>query len=49
MYSFTDELNKESLTLRPRLRLPIARAAAEHSLLYGGPQRLYYIGPMYPS
>src|SRR5260221_2028101 len=47
MYSFTDELNKESLTLRPEATASVARAAAEHSLLYGGGQRLYYIGPMY--
>src|SRR2546428_5167750 len=47
MYSFTDELNKESLTLRPEATASVARAAAEHSLLYGGAQRLYYIGPMY--
>ncbi len=47
MYSFIDELNKESLTLRPEATASIARAAAEHSLLYGGAQRLYYVGPMY--
>jgi histidyl-tRNA synthetase len=47
MYSFTDELNQESLTLRPEATASVARAAAEHSLLYGGGQRLYYIGPMY--
>jgi histidyl-tRNA synthetase len=47
MYSFIDELNKESLTLRPEATASVARAAAEHSLLYGGAQRLYYIGPMY--
>lgn len=47
MYSFTDELNRESLTLRPEATASVARAAAEHSLLYGGGQRLYYIGPMY--
>ena len=48
MYSFTDELNQESLTLRPEATASVARAAAEHSLLYGGAgQRLYYIGPMY--
>ncbi|HTQ73130.1 MAG TPA: histidine--tRNA ligase [Burkholderiales bacterium] len=47
MYSFTDELNRESLTLRPEATASVARAAAEHSLLYGGAQRLYYIGPMY--
>jgi len=47
MYTFTDELNRESLTLRPEATASVARAAAEHSLLYGGGQRLYYIGPMY--
>jgi histidyl-tRNA synthetase len=47
MYTFTDSLNQESLTLRPEATASVARAAAEHSLLYGGGQRLYYIGPMY--
>ena len=47
MYSFTDELNGEELTLRSEATASVARAAAEHSLTYGGPQRLYYIGPMY--
>jgi len=47
MYTFTDELNRESLTLRPEATASVARAAAEHNLLYGGGQRLYYIGPMY--
>jgi histidyl-tRNA synthetase len=47
MYSFVDELNGESLTLRPEATASAARAAIEHSLLYNGPQRLYYMGPMY--
>jgi histidyl-tRNA synthetase len=47
MYTFTDELNGESLTLRPEATASVARASAEHNLLYGGGQRLYYIGPMY--
>jgi len=47
MYSFTDELNGERLTLRPEATASVARAALEHNLLYGGPQRLYYLGPMY--
>ena len=47
MYSFVDELNGEQLTLRPEATASIARAAIEHSLLYGGPQRLWYMGPMY--
>ena len=47
MYSFVDELNGEELTLRPEATASVVRAAAEHSLLYGGPRRLYYMGPMY--
>jgi histidyl-tRNA synthetase len=47
MYSFVDELNGEALTLRPEATASTARAAIEHSLLYNGPQRLYYLGPMY--
>lgn len=47
MYSFTDELNGEQLTLRPEATASIVRMAAEHSLLHDGAQRLYYIGPMY--
>src|SRR4029077_7319431 len=47
MYSFVDDLNKESLTLRPEATASVALSAADHSLLYGGAQRLYYIGPMY--
>jgi histidyl-tRNA synthetase len=47
MYSFVDELNGEQLTLRPEATASTVRAAIEHSLLYPGPQRLYYFGPMY--
>jgi histidyl-tRNA synthetase len=47
MYSFVDELNQERLTLRPEATASVARAAAEHSLLHGGTQRVYYFGPMY--
>ncbi len=47
MYSFVDELNGEKLSLRPEATASIVRAAIEHSLLYNGPQRLYYLGPMY--
>jgi len=47
MYSFTDALNGEELTLRPEATASIVRMAAEHSLLHDGAQRLYYIGPMY--
>jgi histidyl-tRNA synthetase len=47
MYTFTDALNNESLTLRPEATASTVRAAIEHSLLYDGPKRLWYQGPMY--
>lgn len=47
MYTFTDQLNNDSLTLRPEGTASCVRAAIEHNLLYGGPQRLYYFGPMF--
>jgi histidyl-tRNA synthetase len=47
MYTFTDALNGESLTLRPEGTAACARAVIEHNLLYGGPQRLWYSGPMF--
>ncbi|HUP93792.1 MAG TPA: histidine--tRNA ligase [Burkholderiales bacterium] len=47
MYTFVDELNGESLTLRPEGTASCVRAAIEHNLLYGGPQRLWYSGPMF--
>jgi histidyl-tRNA synthetase len=42
-----DELNGESLTLRPEGTASCVRAAIEHNLLYAGPQRLWYWGPMF--
>jgi histidyl-tRNA synthetase len=47
MYSWRDELNSEELTLRPEGTASCVRAAIEHSLLYAGPKRLWYGGPMY--
>jgi histidyl-tRNA synthetase len=47
MYTFTDALNDESLTLRPEATASTVRAAIEHSLLHDGPRRLWYRGPMY--
>jgi len=47
MYSFVDELNGENLTLRPEATASTVRAAIQHSLLYNGPQRFYYFGPMF--
>jgi histidyl-tRNA synthetase len=47
MYSFVDSLNGEALTLRPEGTASCVRAVLEHNLLYGGPQRLWYAGPMF--
>jgi histidyl-tRNA synthetase len=47
MYSFTDRLNGEELTLRPENTAGVVRAAVEHALIYDGGQRLYYMGPMF--
>ena len=47
MYSFEDRLNGEQLTLRPENTAGVVRAVAEHSLLYDGGKRLYYLGPMF--
>jgi len=47
MYTFVDELNGESLALRPEGTASCVRAAVEHNLLYAGPQRLCYWGPMF--
>lgn len=47
MYTFVDELNGESLTLRPEGTASCVRAVIEHNLLYNGAQRLYYAGPMF--
>ena len=47
MYTFTDALNGDSLTLRPENTAGVVRAAIEHSLLHDGPCRLWYHGPMF--
>ena len=47
MYTFVDQLNGESLTLRPEGTASCVRAALQHNLLYAGPQRLFYSGPMF--
>lgn len=47
MYSFEDRLNGEALTLRPECTAGVVRAVVEHSLLYDGGKRLYYMGPMF--
>ena len=47
MYSFVDQLNGESLTLRPEGTASCVRAVIEHNLLYNGAQRVFYMGPMF--
>ncbi|THF61824.1 histidine--tRNA ligase [Pseudothauera nasutitermitis] len=48
MYSFEDALNGEHLTLRPEGTASCVRATIQHNLIAGGgPQRLYYHGPMF--
>jgi histidyl-tRNA synthetase len=47
MYTFTDRLNGDSLTLRPENTAGVVRAVIEHSMLYEGGKRLYYMGPMF--
>jgi len=47
MYTFVDHLNGESLTLRPEGTASCVRAVLQHNLLYSGPQRLFYSGPMF--
>jgi histidyl-tRNA synthetase len=47
MYSFTDSMNGDPLTLRPENTAGVVRAAIEHNLTYDGPKRLWYMGPMF--
>ncbi|MGA1040571.1 MAG: histidine--tRNA ligase, partial [Burkholderiaceae bacterium] len=47
MYTFTDALNGEQLTLRPENTAAVVRSVIEHNLLYDGPRRLWYFGPMF--
>ncbi|WP_054285909.1 histidine--tRNA ligase [Gulbenkiania mobilis] len=47
MYTFTDSLNGDSLTLRPEGTAGTLRAVVEHNLLYNTTQRLWYMGPMF--
>lgn len=47
MYSFDDRLNGEQLTLRPEGTAALVRSVIENNLLYEGPKRLWYTGPMF--
>jgi histidyl-tRNA synthetase len=47
MYSFTDAMNGDKLTLRPEATAGIVRAMIEHNALYNGPLRIWTVGPMF--
>ena len=47
MYTFVDELNGESLALRPEGTASSVRSVIQHNLLYDGGKRLWYMGPMF--
>ncbi|MBI5277869.1 MAG: histidine--tRNA ligase [Burkholderiales bacterium] len=47
MYSFTDSMNGDKLTLRPEATAGIVRAVVEHNALYNGPLRIWTTGPMF--
>ena len=46
MYTFDDKGGR-SMTLRPEWTAPVVRAALQHGLFTQGPQRLYYLGPIF--
>lgn len=46
MYTF-DDLNGDSITLRPEGTAGCLRACLEHGLLYNQVQKLWYMGPMF--
>ncbi|GAC1443620.1 MAG: histidine--tRNA ligase [Vulcanimicrobiaceae bacterium] len=46
MYTFADKGGR-SMTLRPEWTAPVVRAVLEHQLLAQGPQRLFYVGPIF--
>lgn len=46
MYTF-DDLNGDSLTLRPEGTAGCVRACLEHGLLHNQQQKLWYLGPMF--
>ncbi|MGO4396293.1 histidine--tRNA ligase [Variovorax sp. M-6] len=51
MYAFEDRSDKhgqaEHLAMRPENTAGVVRAVIEHNLLYDGPRRLWYTGPMF--
>jgi histidyl-tRNA synthetase len=47
MYSFTDSMNGDKLTLRPEITAGIVRAVVEHNALYNGPLRVWAQGAVF--
>jgi histidyl-tRNA synthetase len=47
MFSWTDAMNGDALTLRPEITAGIVRAIIEHNALYNGPLRIWQIGPVF--
>ncbi len=47
MYSWTDSMNGDALTLRPEITAGIVRAMVEHNALYNGPLRVWSLGPVF--
>ncbi len=47
MYSFIDQLNNDSLTLRPEGTASVIRAVMQHNLMYHATCKLWYMGPMF--
>jgi histidyl-tRNA synthetase len=47
MYSWTDSMNGDALTLRPEITAGIVRAMVEHNALYNGPLRVWTTGPVF--
>jgi histidyl-tRNA synthetase len=47
MFSWTDAMNGDALTLRPEITAGIVRATIEHNALYSGPLRIWQIGPVF--
>ncbi|MBL8305608.1 MAG: histidine--tRNA ligase [Rubrivivax sp.] len=47
MYSWSDAMNGDALTLRPEITAGIVRAMIEHNALYNGPLRVWSMGPVF--
>jgi histidyl-tRNA synthetase len=47
MFSWTDAMNGDALSLRPEITAGIVRAINDHNALYNGPLRVWQIGPVF--